>query len=142
MKRGTRPFTVPNQRHDMQIHRYLLPVSILMASAIISQAVDGTRAETDVPGVVRAKRFEIVDDHGKTRGTFKVTQDGMARLELFDANRATRAIVAAPPHGAIVALFDENRVTRASLGVLPDGSTSLALSDEDQRPGLLRAVAS
>jgi hypothetical protein len=120
----------------MQFHRYLLPVSILVASAIVSQAVGGTQAGADAPDVVQAKRFEVVNDHGKTRGVLEVTPDSMARLELFGANGATRAIVAAPPQGAVVALFDENRATRASVGVMPDGSTSLALSDKDQKPSV------
>jgi hypothetical protein len=118
----------------MQIHRHLHPVSILMALAIIGRTVGGPHAGTDIADVVRAKRFEIVDDQGKARGVFEVTLDGMARLELPGANGATRAIVAAPPHGAIVALFDEDCVTPARPSGFRTGDTRSACCDSRPSP--------
>ncbi len=118
----------------MAIHRYLLPFSILLGSAIISQSKSDVRPDANTQDVVRAKRFEVVDDNGKTRGVFEVVPDGKARLMLFDEDGNTRGTFAVARNGVVVGLFDGNGKTRASLGVTPDGASSLSLSDKHQKP--------
>jgi len=63
--------------------------------------------------VVRARRFELVDDAGETRAVLDTGHDREEHVGLT--------------------LFDTEGKARASLGVMPDGFASLSLGDEDGR---------
>jgi hypothetical protein len=63
----------------------------------------------DVPEVVRAKRFEMVDDDGHTRAVIGRLGDGSPHVVLADTDGRMRCAIWLAPNGtASVAFFDDN----------------------------------
>jgi len=103
----------------------------------------------DVPEVVRAQAFELVDEEGKARAVLGLGREGAPNLDLKDANGLKRATLALLPDGSPVLVLNdargEERATltggpsltmrdktggeRAALTVRYDGSPSLVLRD-------------
>ena len=48
---------------------------------------------TDVPDVVQAKRFELVDDNGNVRARLAMADDGTPYLDILDQNGQDRLVV-------------------------------------------------
>ncbi|MCH8236226.1 MAG: hypothetical protein IIC29_08910 [Chloroflexi bacterium] len=63
----------------------------------------------EVPDVVRAKRFELVDDDGHTRAVIGRLADGSPHVVLADADGRMRCAIWLAPNGTpSLAFFDEN----------------------------------
>ncbi len=63
----------------------------------------------DVPDVVRAKRFEMVDDDGHTRAVIGRLRDGSPHVVLADTDGRMRCAIWLAPNGTpSVAFFDDN----------------------------------
>jgi hypothetical protein len=76
------------------------------------------QAELTVVNEVRAKRFVLADDAGKTRAALQMVATG-AELDLYDAAGKQRAALSADKLGARLALLDENgKVIWTAGGVL------------------------
>jgi hypothetical protein len=82
--------------------------------------------------VIRAKRFIVEDENGKTRAELSINKDGPS-LSLFDKNGNPRALLSAIKDGPRLELFDENGTPRAGLSALKDGPM-LSLFDENGKP--------
>jgi hypothetical protein len=112
----------------------LTVVSGLVGGAASNLLVQGAPAVAQVGGavqeVVRAKRFEVVDDQGRSRALLSVLPDGSPGLTLYDGAGKQRAGLGLLPDGTPrLALHDAAGKQRAGLTVLPDGSPGLALFD-------------
>jgi catechol 2,3-dioxygenase-like lactoylglutathione lyase family enzyme len=110
----------------------------------------------EINDVVRAKRFELMDDEGQVRAfldtgpadealltfyesdgeAFRVSlginQEGTAQLNLFDNQKTSRVQVATQAAGklTLVTLSDEFGMGRVQLSLFSDGRTGLAVSDQ------------
>ena len=97
-------------------------VSGFVGGAVSNLLLRGTPAQAQagapVQDVVKAKRFDLVDDAGKPRASLGVMPGGAQGL----------------------LLFDDGGKPRASLGVSPDGSPSLFLFDSATKGRLLLAL--
>jgi hypothetical protein len=89
--------------------------------------------------VVRAQRFELVNQNGERRAAFGVGLEGEPALALYAKSGAVRVELSLQPDGRSTLLFfDRDKQTlRAGLTVLPNGSPSLELSDKE---GTLRTM--
>ena len=100
--------------------------------ATLEQALAKLRAELARarPAEVRARRFILVDEKGKTRAKLDVTEDG-PWLGLYDDNGKTRAVLGMTKDGASLDLGDENGNLRAALVMYKNGP-ELSLRDENE----------
>lgn len=107
------------------------------------------QAKSGVPEVIRAQKFELVDEEGKVRAVLGLGRDGAPNLDLSDAKGLKRATLALLPDGSPVLMLsdargeeratltggrsltmrDETGGERATLKVRYDGSPSLVLRD-------------
>ena len=109
---------------------------------------------TEVPTVVTAEAFRVVDKHGRTRIEIAVAHDGIPSIRLLDEDGKPGFIVSLSENGMsglalakdgvprvslgiehygcpVIRLTDEREVTRVGLGVSPDGSTMVWLGVEE-----------
>jgi hypothetical protein len=73
---------------------------VLLASLAGCSAVVLGSADRIAPETVRAPRFEMLDEAGRVRGYWRVTDDGSSALTLYDAAGQARVALAASPSGA------------------------------------------
>ena len=83
----------------------------------------------NVPEEIRAKKFIVVDEKGKSRGGLGVSSDGPG-LFLHDENGRIRAGLSASSAGPGLGLHDENEKLRALLSVTSE-VTGLGLYDKN-----------
>jgi hypothetical protein len=112
----------------------LTVVSGLLGGAGSNLLLQGGPAVAQAGGavqeVVRAKRFEVVDDQGKRRAALGLTADGSPAFWLYDATGKTRVELHVLPDGSTdLLLYDAAGERRAWLGLTPDGSPYLWLRD-------------
>jgi len=81
---------------------------------------------------IRAKRFVLEDENGKTRADLRVDKNGPS-LRLCDENEKARVRLMAFKDATCLALTDENGKPRAAFVVDMDKS-ALMLSDENGKP--------
>ncbi|MCL5036424.1 MAG: hypothetical protein M1269_04815 [Chloroflexi bacterium] len=115
-----------SQKRELKKWRFIsvavLVVSLLAMAGI--QSVQGTQEE------IRAKRFTIVDDGGRTRGTFAVLSDRSAGIALMDELGKTRAIFDIEPDDTPrLIMCDAVQLTHLSLDVFPSGFTYIKIFD-------------
>ena len=102
----------------------------------------------EVPEVLRAQRFELVNATGQVIGMLTGTEEGPA-LVLMDAEGKKRATVAVKADGPSVTLLAADETPKATLNLGNDGHPGLNLKDatgktrydlrlrEDERPCML-----
>ena len=71
--------------------KFSLIATLLLAlgAGVIGGAAQGRRdvpKPQSLPDIVRAKRFELIDDHRSKRATIGIGQDGATQIVLYDAN--------------------------------------------------------
>ncbi len=86
--------------------------------------------KTEVAGVIRAERFEVVDKNGKFRAVFYLWE-GEPSLALFDKNGKNPALLALENGKPLLALADKNEKRRAGLFLSADGEPYLGLFDQN-----------
>jgi len=101
---------------------------IFAGAAPTLQAQVGAGAER----VVRANRFVLEDENGKTRAMLSVDKDGPA-LSLHDENGEVRATLDVDKDGSGLSLSDAAGKPRAGLAVIAVGPV-LVLCDEAGKP--------
>jgi hypothetical protein len=95
-----------------------------------------------VEEVIRAKRFEMVDDEGQARVVLG-TQDETSGLMLLDSNGQSVAELAVSDDtgSAMLSLYDERGSLRASLDLDADGSPTVGLYDISGEPRISLGIA-
>ena len=87
--------------------------------------------------VVRAKRFELVDENGEVRAVLGFTK-GASALWLCDENGNARVALKVAPDGSPVLTF-ANQAGKQCLGfaVMPDGTPMMVMFDAADKMHLL-----
>jgi hypothetical protein len=81
--------------------------------------------------VIQAERFQLVDSTGRTRGSFEVDSQGVARLVLSGQDGVPQVNLAAdPPGGAVIQLGHEGGQNAIVLKTEPQGLQTIALFHE------------
>lgn len=115
--------------------RWLLALAVLcllVAAAAVAYAAGKAKPTVPVAEVVRAKRFELVDGRGWTRGLLAITESGSPGLWLTDAKGKAGARLALSANGVSeLALLDVKGKVRAYLALDTDGNGRIFLSDAE-----------
>lgn len=111
----------------------LMILAVLLGAHLLRSApVDATaRADEsgEVPAVLRARMFELVDDRGQVRANLRVEPDGVAVFRLRDAAGTIRVKLGADADGSGLLLLDDRTEPAVHLLAQPTG-TSLTLAEE------------
>ncbi len=116
-------------------NRGLTVAMLLMGVAATFVVTVGMARTENVPDVLRAHRFELVDENDNVRGVLQVTEDG-SRFRLLDENCKVRAGLSVDKDGPRLDLLNESEKIRATLDVDTLGP-ALALRDEN---GKMRVI--
>lgn len=107
-------------------------VLVTMASLTRTQAVAQSSGRKKVADEIRARRFVLLDENGKTRGLWKVLKEG-PQLILFDEKGKGRAALAVSKAGPGLTLADEKGEPRIAMG-LHKGVPRIVLADDQANP--------
>jgi hypothetical protein len=112
-------------------------VATLLAAHFFRTAhvADTARADEaeQVPAVLRARMFELVDDRGQVRANLKVEPDGVAVFRLRDSKGTIRVKLGGSEDGSGLLLLDDRTEPAIHLQVQPSG-TRLTLGEEGKEP--------
>ena len=106
----------------------VLVIFALFVAVRAMMGVTHSQVGGDIAKVIRASRFEVVDDQGRPRAGLIVLKDG-PRLDMFDEKGTSRAMLITTETGAGLTLFDEKGIGRAMLST-SNGGPGLVLFDE------------
>lgn len=91
---------------------------------------------SDPAGVARAKKFELVDDHGAVHASLEMMEGGGPALTFYDVDHKVRVVFDMSASGdPRLFLFDQDERIRTvfGLGFEKDGSPFLRLRDKDKK---------
>jgi hypothetical protein len=118
---------------DRSTQVLLAIVAALLAANFFRTAhvADTARADEaeQVPAVLRARMFELVDERGQVRANLKVEPDGVAVFRLRDAAGTIRVKLGADGDGSGLLLLDDRTEPAIHLLAQPAGTT-LTLAEE------------
>ncbi len=124
--------TVEERLTQLERKNRRLTLAMLLTGVAAALVVMIGMARSDaVPDLVRAHRFELLDENGKMRAALGVDKDGPG-LVLRDQNEKARAALAVYKKGSGLDLTDEAGKVRAALVVDKKGPW-LALLDENEK---------
>lgn len=99
------------ERNNRRLLAGLVGVTLLAGLAVVIQLGNGSgttpKPDGDAVDEVRASRFTLVDENGKTRARLGVDEDGTG-LRLYDENGKPRAVLSVDEDGTLLAMSDEN----------------------------------
>lgn len=107
---------------------------ILLAVLLAERAAVSAQA---VPEVVRARSWELVDEHGRSRASMTVAPGGEAVFRLRDATGTIRVKLSAGADGSGLVLLDARTELGVKLQADADGSR-LELTNPDGRQQITR----
>ena len=96
-------------------------VLLLVALHWPPQAVARDAPARDIPRVITARTFILVDDQGNLRAALGQLDDGSPALDLYDRRGTRRAGLSATDDGPALRLSDPDGTLRAGLGAYDDG---------------------
>ena len=108
-----------------------------VVAALVLASFAGFAASQDPksPPAVRASRFELVDDAGRTRAVLGMSKGGSPEFDLRDAEGRPRALLLLDRDGLPVFFFkDAEVVTRAKWELDSKGAAKLTFCDPDLTP--------
>jgi len=108
----------------------VLVLSIFWLGWCLKTSAPAAAQSGDVPDVIRAKSFEVVDAEGQTRAKLVAIADGSPALGLMDANGGTRALLCLHPDGSPRLIFADDRGTARAVFL----SEMVELHDADGKP--------
>jgi hypothetical protein len=113
----------------------LTVVNLVLLLALVAEHTTATAQE--VPDVLRARAWELVDQRGQSRATMTVSPDGEAVLRLRDSTGTIRVKLGADEHGSGLVLLNGSTELGAQLFAGRDGSR-LTLTNPDGRQQIIR----
>lgn len=121
--------------------RFLIALAVVCLLVAVGAVGYGAGKASDVPEVVRAQRFELVDAKGEVRSELRLNDFGEGCLLLYDAEGRPQIVLgfdAGDKYAGLVLSSGNAMQPRLTLGVDPRTSRSeVRLSD---RSGKLRAA--
>ncbi len=116
-------------------------VALCVVVTVAAVAYAAGKATTEVPEVIRAQRFELVDEQGQVRSELLLNEFGEACLLLYDAAGIPQVVLGFDEGDRLTQLVlasGKSSQPRLTLGVDPETSRSeIRLSD---KAGELRAA--
>lgn len=125
---------------DRTTQLLLVIVAVLLGAQLLRSTPAVARARADesgeVPAVLRAHMFELVDDRGQVRANLKVEPEGVAVFRLRDAKGTIRVKLGGSEDGSGLLLLDDRTEPAIHLQVQPTG-TRLTLAEEGKENRVL-----
>lgn len=103
----------------------IVATCLVVTAAAVAYAAGKAKPAVPVQEVLRAKRFELVDGKGRTRGLLALTESGSPGLWLTDANGKALARIWVETEGAAAMSLGDPIRTRLELGASDDGAMVL-----------------
>jgi hypothetical protein len=123
-------------------------VTLTVALLVLAPGIRAAPDPQTVQPVVRAERFELMDDNGQIRAVLGRQHgapdvDGLIGLVVFGADGVRRLVIALSPTGdrPFMALAERPGPARAMMGMYPDGSAAMRWTDETGQPRAVFGVA-
>ncbi len=117
----------------MRLKWAILVVALCVVVTVAAVAYAAGKATGEVPEVIRAKRFELVDADGRVRAALGLGR-GQPVLAFADTGGKARVLLALSDDGTPgLGLADGDGEVRAVLRVRGDGSPSLELREEHEQ---------
>ncbi len=119
----------------IQTVRATIPISCLfgflsgLAGFWMATWVGGGGEKTGEDGVVRARRIELIDAGGRSRGIWEVRDAGMASLQFLDETGKSRVELADARGSQMLVFREQNGRLRAALVTDSTGMSALHLGD-------------
>ena len=129
MGQGGQVVTLP------RIATTLAVVNALLLVALLSQW--NSLTAQNLPDVVRARTWELVDARGQIRASMEVAPDGDVVLRLRDRTGTIRVKLSAGETGSGLLLLDNSTEPGVQLGAGASGS-SLKLTNRDGRQNVIQ----
>ena len=113
---------------------FIIVALLLPLAALAFAAGKPGKTTAPAPEVVKARRFEVVDDSDRVRMRALVTPEGETRMEILDPQGRVRGEMALDADGnPRLCLRDEGNVPRAALFFKPKTGPGLELRDVQGR---------
>ena len=90
----------------------------------------------DLPKVLSAQEFRLMDDHGRVRAQLSFTDDGQPYLRFIDEFDTYRVWIGIAADSGVT-VRDMDGKTRLVLGVDREGEPSLVIRDRQQRTKII-----
>jgi len=110
---------------EVRIWRVIASLSIGCLAIAVTL---GANANPDIPRVLQAREFQLLDDSGAVRATLKTLGNG-TQLRMHDGTKKSEVAIVANDSNAIVHLTNDNRINSASIEAYASGG-SMGLSRE------------
>ncbi|MCE5237806.1 hypothetical protein LLH23_04880 [bacterium] len=108
-----------------------------VSNLLLQGAPVHAQAGKPVQEVVRARRFEVVDQSGRRQAALESVSNGTAQLELLGSKGAGCVQVGSCLGRPAISLWDADGKVRASLDLDPKGNAALCLFNSPERGGLI-----
>ena len=114
----------------MKLREYCVMGIGLLVIALVAVAV----VPKTTQNVVRAQKFELIDENGRLCASLGLTKDGSPSFVLQDASGTARVEVLLASDGCpVVVIRDKNGKSRAALTASPAGNAGLVFLDKDEK---------
>jgi hypothetical protein len=118
----------------MTIKQPRVLVVVALVAGLFGGVISTLLLRSMPPGVVKASRFVVIDDEGRTRARLGMLPDGGASLWLLDDKENERVEVYVSREGdAGTVLKDAQGYERASLSLLSGETPAMVLTDDDEK---------
>ena len=112
------------------LKRMLFAISCLLLTGIAVAAA----SQQDVPDVIRARQFRVVNDQGRVVTSLGTDAFGDGELIVRNKDRSVVASLGAAQHGGALALANKKGKVVAGLWVSSSGGGLLTITDGNRKP--------
>ena len=106
-------------------------VSDLLFSVRIVSAEEEEKAASEIPEVITAREFRLVDKEGKLKAALHLSKDGLPALLLYDKDRVTVRLEIAEDGSTQLVFLDGKGVSRTKIALSPEGLPCLGLYNQE-----------
>jgi hypothetical protein len=119
----------------MSRERVLLGLAVVCLLVAVGAVGYGAGKASDVPEVIQAQRFEMLDEEGRVRAVVGLGDDDGAGLAVMDEKgHALLALGTKPDGSAGLVVLRETGMPIIAIGVGADRSEGLAVLDKEGKP--------
>jgi hypothetical protein len=113
----------------------LILIAALFAAGLAARSVSA-RQNPEIPKLLQAQEFRLVDKDGAARATMALQPDGSPYISLSDKMNNRRIVLRIRPDGgAVLSINDPDGKNRIALDTLPDGSATVSATGKNGKSG-------
>lgn len=96
-------------------------VGVLSLGCLLLFGTLGANTNPETPRLIKAHEFQLVDDDGNVRGTWRTLGRTFTQFRLSNGTGQSEAVISAGDTNAIVHLTNDNRINSAVIGAYSSG---------------------